>query len=164
MKNDSALMARALRQAEQGLYSAQPNPRVGCVITQGDKIVGEGFHVRTGGPHAEVLALENAGKNARGATVYVTLEPCCHSGRTPPCTDALIAAGVARVVVGSGDPNPAVAGGGLARLREAGIAVSTGVLEQPCAALNAGFNSRMQLAARHRGPMCSVGALAVRQY
>jgi diaminohydroxyphosphoribosylaminopyrimidine deaminase/5-amino-6-(5-phosphoribosylamino)uracil reductase len=144
MKNDSALMARALRQAEQGLYSAQPNPRVGCVITQGDKIVGEGFHVRTGGPHAEVLALENAGKNARGATVYVTLEPCCHSGRTPPCTDALIAAGVARVVVGSGDPNPAVAGGGLARLREAGIAVSTGVLEQPCAALNAGFNSRMQ--------------------
>ncbi|MGI9330154.1 MAG: bifunctional diaminohydroxyphosphoribosylaminopyrimidine deaminase/5-amino-6-(5-phosphoribosylamino)uracil reductase RibD, partial [Gammaproteobacteria bacterium] len=137
-------MARALRQAEQGLYSTHPNPRVGCVIVQGDRIVGEGFHSRTGGPHAEVVALEDAGEKARGATVYVTLEPCCHSGLTPPCTEALIAAGVARVVVGSGDPNPAVAGGGVARLLEAGIAVSTGVLEAACAKLNAGFNSRMQ--------------------
>jgi len=137
-------MALALRQAEQGLYSAHPNPRVGCIIVQGDNIVGEGFHAQTGGPHAEVAALQDAGKEARGATAYVTLEPCCHMGLTPPCTDALIAAGVARVVVGSGDPNPAVAGGGLARLREAGVSISSGVLEQACAELNAGFNSRMQ--------------------
>ncbi len=142
--SDHAMMARALRLAARGLNTAHPNPRVGCVIVRDDVVAGEGFHARTGGPHAEVVALEAAGAAATGATAYVTLEPCCHQGRTPPCTDALIQAGVHAVVTGAGDPNPAVAGGGVSRLEAAGIAVKTGVLQAECTALNAGFNSRMQ--------------------
>lgn len=137
-------MAHALRLAARGLYTAHPNPRVGCVIVRDDDVVGEGYHVRTGGPHAEAVALEAAGRAAEGATAYVTLEPCCHQGRTPPCAEALIAAGIRRVVTGADDPNPAVDGGGLARLQAAGIVVQSGVLQADCAALNAGFNSRMQ--------------------
>ncbi|HHQ13428.1 MAG TPA: bifunctional diaminohydroxyphosphoribosylaminopyrimidine deaminase/5-amino-6-(5-phosphoribosylamino)uracil reductase RibD [Chromatiales bacterium] len=137
-------MARALQLARRGLYTAHPNPRVGCVIVRDGRIVGEGWHERTGGPHAEIVALAQAGADASGATVYVTLEPCCHQGRTPPCTDALIAAGVARVVAGAPDPNPAVAGGGLKALQEAGIDTVSGVLEAQCSALNAGFNLRMR--------------------
>ena len=138
------MMARALRLAAEGLYTAHPNPRVGCVIAKGEKVLGEGFHARTGGPHAEAKALAVAGTAAAGATAYVTLEPCCHQGRTPPCTEALIKAGIARVVIGAGDPNPAVDGGGLARLKAAGLEVQAKVLAEECAALNAGFNSRMQ--------------------
>ncbi|MCB1958962.1 MAG: bifunctional diaminohydroxyphosphoribosylaminopyrimidine deaminase/5-amino-6-(5-phosphoribosylamino)uracil reductase RibD [Rhodocyclaceae bacterium] len=136
-------MARALQLAERGLETTTPNPRVGCVIAQGDRIVGEGWHARAGEAHAEVLALAEAGAAARGATAYVTLEPCAHHGRTPPCTDALIAAGIARVVAAMGDPNPAVQGRGVARLAQAGIAVSTGLLEAQAIELNRGFVSRM---------------------
>lgn len=142
--NDHAMMARALRLAARGLYTAHPNPRVGCVIVHDNEVVGEGYHARTGGPHAEAAALEAAGAAARGATVYVTLEPCCHHGRTPPCTDTLIRAGVGAVVTGAGDPNPTVDGSGAERLQAAGIEVKTGVLQAECEALNAGFNSRMQ--------------------
>src|SRR6476646_1500174 len=117
--NDHLFMARALRLAERGLYTTTPNPRVGAVIVRDGEVVGEGWHERAGGPHAEVVALEHAGARARGATVYVTLEPCAHHGRTPPCADALVAAGVVRVVVGSGDPDPRTDGRGIARLREA---------------------------------------------
>jgi diaminohydroxyphosphoribosylaminopyrimidine deaminase/5-amino-6-(5-phosphoribosylamino)uracil reductase len=138
------MMARALRLAEKGLTTAHPNPRVGCVIARGERVLGEGFHVRTGGPHAEIEALSRVTGDAAGATAYVTLEPCCHQGRTPPCTQALIDAGIARVVTGAGDPNPAVDGSGHARLKSAGIEVVTGVLRELCEALNAGFNSRMQ--------------------
>jgi diaminohydroxyphosphoribosylaminopyrimidine deaminase/5-amino-6-(5-phosphoribosylamino)uracil reductase len=138
------MMARALRAAGRGLYTAHPNPRVGCVIVRDGDVVGEGYHARTGGPHAEIVALEAAGPAARGATVYVTLEPCCHHGRTPPCTDALITAGVSRVVIGARDPYPAVDGDGVARLRAAGIDVEADVLQADCEALNAGFNCRMQ--------------------
>jgi diaminohydroxyphosphoribosylaminopyrimidine deaminase/5-amino-6-(5-phosphoribosylamino)uracil reductase len=141
---DVEMMARALRAAERGLYTAHPNPRVGCVIVRDGEVVGEGYHAQTGGPHAEVVALDAAAGMARGATAYVTLEPCCHHGRTPPCTEALAAAGIARVVTGAADPNPRVDGGGVARLREAGIEVEEGVLRAACEALNAGFNSRMQ--------------------
>ena len=140
---DYRLMARALQLAERGLETTTPNPRVGCVIAQGDRIVGEGWHARAGEAHAEVLALAEAGAAARGATAYVTLEPCAHHGRTPPCTDALIAAGIARVVAAMGDPNPAVQGRGVARLAQAGIAVSTGLLEAQAIELNRGFVSRM---------------------
>ncbi len=136
-------MARALQLARRGLYTAHPNPRVGCVIVFDGHVVGEGWHERTGGPHAEIVALTQAGRKASGATVYVTLEPCCHHGRTPPCTDALIAAGVGRVVIGAIDPNPAVAGRGLKALQQAGIETTSGVLEAQCSALNAGFNLRM---------------------
>ena len=117
---DQAHMARALTLAARGLYTTDPNPRVGCVVVRDDRVLGEGWHVRAGEPHAEVLALRAAGPDARGATVYVTLEPCSHTGRTPPCADALIAAGVARVVCCSVDPNPRVAGGGIERLKAAG--------------------------------------------
>lgn len=144
MTNDHALMARALRLAARGLYTAHPNPRVGCVILNDGQVVGEGYHARTGGPHAEVVALQTAGDAAAGASAYVTLEPCCHQGRTPPCTDALIRAGVGAVVTGARDPNPSVDGGGVAQLEAAGIEVTTGVLQAECEALNAGFNSRMQ--------------------
>jgi diaminohydroxyphosphoribosylaminopyrimidine deaminase / 5-amino-6-(5-phosphoribosylamino)uracil reductase len=135
-------MQRALDLAARGLYTSKPNPRVGCVIVRGDQIVGEGFHARAGEPHAEVHALDQAGELARGATVYVTLEPCAHIGRTPPCVQALIAAGVARVVAADGDPNPLVNSAGIARLQSAGIAVEVGLLREQARALNPGFISR----------------------
>jgi diaminohydroxyphosphoribosylaminopyrimidine deaminase/5-amino-6-(5-phosphoribosylamino)uracil reductase len=141
---DHVLMARALRLAERGLRTTQPNPRVGCVIAHGDGVAGEGWHQRAGGPHAEVFAMRAAGDRARGATVYTTLEPCTHHGRTPPCTDALIEAGIARIVVASRDPNPKVAGMGLERLREAGIAVASGLMRDAARELNRGFFSRFE--------------------
>jgi diaminohydroxyphosphoribosylaminopyrimidine deaminase/5-amino-6-(5-phosphoribosylamino)uracil reductase len=137
------LMARAAQLAERGLYTTDPNPRVGCVLAHGERVVGEGWHRRAGEPHAERLAIDAAGAAARGATAYVTLEPCCHYGRTPPCTDALLEAGVSRVVVGMEDPNPIVHGRGLERMRAAGVEVKTGVLEGPCRMLNPGFDRRM---------------------
>ena len=141
---DRAAMARALELAALGRRTTQPNPRVGCVIAAGRRIVGEGWHQRAGGPHAEVFALAAAGPLARGATAYVTLEPCNHHGRTPPCTDALLAAGVARVVYASRDPNPRVDGSGAARLRAAGVEVRDGLLCEAAAELNLGFFSRMR--------------------
>ncbi len=140
---DSRWMAQALRLAEQGLYSTSPNPRVGCVLVADEKIVGSGWHRRAGEPHAEVHALREAGVKARGATAYVTLEPCSHHGKTPPCAAALIEAGVARVVVTVQDPNPKVAGEGIAKLRAAGIAVECGLMETEARELNAGFFARM---------------------
>lgn len=140
---DSLWMAQAFHLAELGLYSTSPNPRVGCVVVADERIVGSGWHRRAGEPHAEVHALLEAGGKARGATAYVTLEPCSHHGKTPPCTDALIAAGVARVVVTVQDPNPKVAGEGIARLRAAGIAVDCGLMETEARELNAGFFARM---------------------
>ena len=138
-----AWMSRALVLARRGLYTAHPNPRVGCVLVRDGQCVGEGWHERAGEPHAEAHALAAAGEAARGATAYVTLEPCSHHGRTGPCCDALVAAGVARVVVAMQDPNPLVAGRGIARLEAAGIKVQVGVLEAQVRALNAGFVSRM---------------------
>ena len=140
---DYRWMARALTLARRGLYSVDPNPRVGCVLVREGAIVGEGWHERAGEAHAEVIALAAAGDRARGATAYVTLEPCCHYGRTPPCTEALLHAGVARVVAAMRDPNPQVAGQGLAILREAGVAVDCGLLEAEARALNPGFIQRM---------------------
>lgn len=142
--NDNAYMARAVQLAELGNYTAHPNPRVGCVIVHNNEIVAEGWHQQTGGPHAEAAALTAAGDRARDAIVYVTLEPCSHTGLTPPCADALVAAGVARVVVGMTDPNPQVAGTGLERLRAAGIDVVVGVLETEARKLNPGFIRRME--------------------
>jgi diaminohydroxyphosphoribosylaminopyrimidine deaminase/5-amino-6-(5-phosphoribosylamino)uracil reductase len=136
-------MARALELARLGLATTDPNPRVGCVIAAGERVVGEGWHRRAGEPHAEVFALQAAGEAARGATAYVTLEPCCHHGRTPPCADALVAAGIGRVVYAMRDPNPRVDGGGAARLAAAGVAVEGGVLECEAMELNRGFASRM---------------------
>jgi len=141
---DAHYMARAVELARKGLYSTHPNPRVGCVIVRDGEVVGEGWHVRAGEPHAEVHALRQAGERARGACAYVTLEPCSHHGRTPPCADALVKAGVARVVAAMQDPNPQVAGNGLQRLREAGIEVASGVLEAEARALNPGFLKRME--------------------
>ena len=141
---DHAWMARALRLARQGLYSTHPNPRVGCVIVRDGQLVGEGWHQRAGEPHAEVHALRQAGDRARGATAYVTLEPCSHHGRTPPCAEALVTAGVARVVAAMRDPNPLVAGRGLERLRSVGIEVASGVLEAEARELNIGFVKRME--------------------
>lgn len=141
--DDYRWMARALELAERGLFTTTPNPRVGCVIMRDGAIVGEGWHVRAGEPHAEVHALAMAGEQARGATAYVTLEPCSHHGRTPPCADALVKAGVARVVAAMEDPNPLVAGRGMARLRDAGIATVSGVQENEARELNIGFISRM---------------------
>lgn len=140
---DHACMAEALRLAEQGLYSTDPNPRVGCVISKGNAVVGRGFHRKAGEAHAEINALHDAGESARGATVYVTLEPCSHTGRTPPCADALIEAGVARVVAAMRDPNPKVAGNGFEKLQAAGIVTVSGLLESQARALNPGFISRM---------------------
>ncbi|OBS08706.1 bifunctional diaminohydroxyphosphoribosylaminopyrimidine deaminase/5-amino-6-(5-phosphoribosylamino)uracil reductase RibD [Acidihalobacter prosperus] len=140
---DAGHMARALQLARRGLYTTHPNPRVGCVLVRDGEVVGEGFHARAGEPHAEVHALRAAGARARGATAYVTLEPCCHHGRTPPCADALVEAGVSRVVAAMRDPNPLVAGGGLARLSAAGIEVGSGLLEPSARALNPGFINRM---------------------
>ena len=142
--NDQAWMARALRLARKGLYSAHPNPRVGCVLVKDGQLIGEGWHAKAGEPHAEVHALRSAGAAAQGATAYVTLEPCSHFGRTGPCADALINAGVSRVVAAMQDPNPQVSGQGLARLNAAGLNVLCGVLEDEARALNAGFIKRME--------------------
>lgn len=141
---DAHYMARALELARRGHYATHPNPRVGCVIVRDGEVVGEGWHIRAGEPHAEVHALRAAGDNARGATAYVTLEPCSHHGRTPPCADALVNAGVARVVAAMQDPNPEVAGRGLQRLAQAGIATESGVLEGEARKLNEGFLKRME--------------------
>lgn len=141
---DHAAMSRALRLAEHGLETTTPNPRVGCVIVSADgRIVGEGWHQRAGSAHAEIAALAQAGEAARGSSVFVTLEPCAHHGRTPPCADALIAAGVARVVSATRDPNPLVAGRGSERLRSHGIRTETGLLADQAHELNIGFFSRM---------------------
>ncbi|WP_210451826.1 bifunctional diaminohydroxyphosphoribosylaminopyrimidine deaminase/5-amino-6-(5-phosphoribosylamino)uracil reductase RibD [Pantoea ananatis] len=141
---DERYMARALELARRGRFTTTPNPNVGCVIVRDGQIVGEGWHQRAGEPHAEVHALRMAGDRARGATAYVTLEPCSHHGRTPPCCDALIAAGVTRVVAAMQDPNPQVAGRGLHRLHQAGIEVSHGLMMQEAEALNRGFLKRMR--------------------
>ena len=140
---DLEMMAYAIKLAHKGRFTTAPNPNVGCVITQSKKIVGEGFHARAGEAHAEVHALKMAGENAQGATAYVTLEPCSHYGRTPPCAKGLIEAGVARVVCAMQDPNPQVAGKGIQMLRDAGIEVEVGVLEQQAYQLNRGFFKRM---------------------
>ncbi|RMF12882.1 MAG: bifunctional diaminohydroxyphosphoribosylaminopyrimidine deaminase/5-amino-6-(5-phosphoribosylamino)uracil reductase RibD, partial [Candidatus Dadabacteria bacterium] len=132
-------MRQALRLGRRFVGETAPNPAVGCVIVQGDALVGQGAHERAGTPHAEVHALREAGARARGATAYVTLEPCNHHGRTPPCSEALIDAGVARVVVGTVDPNPRVAGAGIARLRDAGIRVDVGCLRDEADRLIADF-------------------------
>lgn len=136
-------MARAIQLARRGWYTTHPNPRVGCLIVKDDEIIAEGFHRRAGEPHAERNALAVAGASARGATAYVTLEPCCHHGRTPPCADALVEAGLERVVVAMTDPNPLVAGQGLELLRNAGIAVTEGVMRHQAELLNPGFIKRM---------------------
>jgi diaminohydroxyphosphoribosylaminopyrimidine deaminase / 5-amino-6-(5-phosphoribosylamino)uracil reductase len=140
---DHAMMARAIQLAKQGIYTTTPNPNVGCVITLGETVVGEGFHIRAGGPHAEVHALRMAGDKAVGSTAYVTLEPCSHYGRTPPCAEGLINAQVSRVVCAMQDPNPQVAGRGIALLKNAGIEVSVGLLEQESRLLNPSFIKRM---------------------
>ncbi len=141
---DHRFMAHALRLARNGLWTAHPNPRVGCVIVAAGRVVGQGWHERTGGPHAEAVALAEAGALAAGATAYVTLEPCCHQGRTPPCTDALREAGVRRVVFAARDPDPRVAGGGARALEEAGIGVLGGIMAAESRELNRGFVSRME--------------------
>jgi diaminohydroxyphosphoribosylaminopyrimidine deaminase/5-amino-6-(5-phosphoribosylamino)uracil reductase len=140
---DVRMMQRCLELARRALGRTSPNPLVGAVVVKDGEIVGEGFHPRAGEPHAEVFALRAAGERARGATVYVNLEPCNHYGRTPPCSEGLIAAGVARVVVGMVDPNPLVAGGGIARLRAAGVEVLVGVETEACQQLNEGFIHRI---------------------
>jgi diaminohydroxyphosphoribosylaminopyrimidine deaminase/5-amino-6-(5-phosphoribosylamino)uracil reductase len=140
---DYSYMAQALRLAEKGLYSTSPNPRVGCVLVNGDRVVGSGWHERAGQPHAEINALAAAGTEARGATAYLTLEPCSHHGRTPPCAEALVKAGIARLVTAMRDPNPLVSGSGCALLEEAGTTVQTGLMETEARALNIGFIARM---------------------
>src|SRR5690349_14208362 len=140
---DERMMQRAIELAALGRHSTQPNPCVGCVITQGEHIVGEGWHRKWGEPHAEVLALQAAGAQARGATVYVTLEPHSYQGRTPPCTAALIAAGVKRVVSGVLDANPKVSGEGVRQLQDAGIQAEVGLLAEAARELNLGFEHRM---------------------
>ncbi|QSV13489.1 bifunctional diaminohydroxyphosphoribosylaminopyrimidine deaminase/5-amino-6-(5-phosphoribosylamino)uracil reductase RibD [Photobacterium ganghwense] len=142
--NDHAMMHRAITLAQRGQYTTAPNPNVGCVIAHGEEIVGEGFHYRAGQPHAEVFALRAAGERAKGATAYVTLEPCSHYGRTPPCAEALVNSGVSRVVCAMVDPNPKVAGRGIKMLQEAGIDVAVGLLAQDAEALNPGFIKRMK--------------------
>ncbi len=141
---DSAFMARALRLAERGVYTAHPNPMVGCVLVRNSEIVGEGWHVRAGDAHAEINALRAAAGKARGATAYLTLEPCSHEGKTPPCAPALIEAGISEVVIAMQDPFPAVSGNGKAALAAAGIKVRSGLMEEAARALNAGFLSRVQ--------------------
>ncbi|MEJ2106676.1 MAG: bifunctional diaminohydroxyphosphoribosylaminopyrimidine deaminase/5-amino-6-(5-phosphoribosylamino)uracil reductase RibD [Acidiferrobacteraceae bacterium] len=141
---DARYMGRALMLARRGLYTTEPNPRVGCVLVRDGEIVGEGWHERAGEPHAEINALRAAGERARGATAYVSLEPCSHHGRTPPCADALIEAGVVRVVAAMQDPNPQVAGQGLERLRVAGIEASSPLMEGEARRINPGFVSRMR--------------------
>ena len=141
---DHRMMARALRLAERAVFTTRPNPMVGCVLVHGDAVVGEGWHQRKGGPHAEVFALQAAGDRAKGATAYVTLEPCAHHGSTGPCADALIAAGVTRVVAAMRDPFPQVDGAGFDKLRAAGIAVESGLMEAQARELNRGFLSRIE--------------------
>lgn len=140
---DVDFMARALRLAEKGLNSTHPNPRVGCVLVKDGQVIGEGWHRKAGEPHAEILALQQAGKQARGATAYVTLEPCCHQGRTGPCSQALIDAGVAKVIAAMPDPNPKVSGQGLQQLEAAGVLVGVGCLQNQAGDLNRGFCRRM---------------------
>lgn len=156
--DDVHFMARALELAEKGLYSTDPNPRVGCVIVRDGNIVGEGWHEKAGGPHAEVIALERAGENAKGSTVYVTLEPCAHEGRTPPCVHSLVNAEVGRVVIAMLDPNPLVDSEGVAILEKAGITTDVGLLEAEAEQLNIGFITHM----RERRPWvrAKVGASA----
>ena len=141
---DHLHMAHALRLAERGAYTTKPNPMVGCVIAHGEEIVGEGFHQRAGEAHAEVFALQAAGQRAKGATAYVTLEPCAHTGRTGPCADALMAAGITRVVAAMRDPFPQVDGAGFDKLRAAGITVESGLMEAQARQLNRGFLSRVE--------------------
>ncbi|WP_369788855.1 bifunctional diaminohydroxyphosphoribosylaminopyrimidine deaminase/5-amino-6-(5-phosphoribosylamino)uracil reductase RibD [Rouxiella sp. WC2420] len=144
MFSDDYYMARAFELARKGRFTTTPNPNVGCVIVRDGEIVGEGYHIKAGGPHAEVHALRMAGEQARGATAYVTLEPCSHHGRTPPCADALLNAGIIRVVAAMQDPNPEVAGRGLYRLRQAGVEVSNGLMLSQAEAVNLGFLKRMR--------------------
>jgi diaminohydroxyphosphoribosylaminopyrimidine deaminase/5-amino-6-(5-phosphoribosylamino)uracil reductase len=141
---DARHMARALQLARRGLYTTDPNPRVGCVIVKNGAVMGEGWHERAGEPHAEINALKAAGAHAHGATVYLTLEPCCHHGRTPPCSQALIKAGVRRVVAAMRDPNPAVSGKGFEELERHGISVHSGLMEKEAESLNPGFVMRMK--------------------
>jgi len=141
--DDHHHMVRALELARLGMYSTPPNPSVGCVLVRWGQVVGEGHHQRAGEPHAEVMAIREAGAASRGATAYVTLEPCSHQGRTPPCTDALIAAGIRRVVVAMRDPNPRVDGSGLSRLEQAGVLTAHGLLAGEAAEINRGFVRRM---------------------
>ncbi|HEY9399970.1 MAG TPA: bifunctional diaminohydroxyphosphoribosylaminopyrimidine deaminase/5-amino-6-(5-phosphoribosylamino)uracil reductase RibD, partial [Luteimonas sp.] len=138
------MMARALRLAERGAFTTKPNPMVGCVLAKDGEVVGEAWHRRAGEPHAEVLALQAAGDAARGATAYVTLEPCSHVGKTGPCADALVASGIVRVVGAMRDPNPRVDGAGFERLREAGIEVEIGLMETLARELNRSFLSRIE--------------------
>ncbi|WP_459872554.1 bifunctional diaminohydroxyphosphoribosylaminopyrimidine deaminase/5-amino-6-(5-phosphoribosylamino)uracil reductase RibD [Endothiovibrio diazotrophicus] len=142
--DDHRYMARALELARRGLYTTEPNPRVGCVLVRGGVVVGEGWHQFAGGPHAEVNALRMAGPRAAGATAYVTLEPCSHFGKTPPCADALVEAQVGQVVAAMVDPNPLVSGRGLERLAAAGIGTVSGLLEAEATAINPGFTRRMR--------------------
>ncbi len=141
---DIEMMARALKLAGQGLYTAHPNPRVGCVVVKEGEIIGQGYHAKAGEAHAEIVALEDAGKHAEGSTVYVSLEPCCHYGKTSPCADALIKAGVCELIAAMEDPNPKVAGGGFEKLKSAGITVRVGLLEARAKKINEGFIFRMQ--------------------
>ncbi|GAD78375.1 bifunctional diaminohydroxyphosphoribosylaminopyrimidine deaminase/5-amino-6-(5-phosphoribosylamino)uracil reductase RibD [Vibrio ezurae] len=141
---DHQMMAKAIKLAEKGRFTTHPNPNVGCVITQGETIVGHGYHIRAGGPHAEVHALAMAGEQAKSATAYVTLEPCSHYGRTPPCAKGLIEAGVARVICAMQDPNPSVSGNGIAMLKEAGIEVQVGLLEADAERINRPFLKKMR--------------------
>lgn len=141
------MMSRAITLAAKGLYTTHPNPRVGCVIVKNNEIIGEGYHHYAGQPHAEILALRNVGNTsneAKNATAYVTLEPCSHTGRTPPCADALLEAGISRVIIAMQDPNPLVSGNGVKKLRDAGVEVLVGIMEQPAQNLNKGFIKRMQ--------------------
>ncbi|PSJ44775.1 bifunctional diaminohydroxyphosphoribosylaminopyrimidine deaminase/5-amino-6-(5-phosphoribosylamino)uracil reductase RibD [Zobellella endophytica] len=143
-KEDASWMARALELARRGHFTTSPNPAVGCVLVRQNEVVGEGYHQKAGEPHAEVFALRQAGLRARGATAYVTLEPCSHHGRTPPCAQGLIDGGVARVVAAMVDPNPRVAGRGLAMLQEAGIQAEAGLMNEAAEAVNVGFLHRMR--------------------
>ncbi|OBT16842.1 riboflavin biosynthesis protein RibD [Vibrio sp. UCD-FRSSP16_10] len=141
---DHQMMAKAIKLAEKGRFTTHPNPNVGCVITQGESVVGHGYHIRAGGPHAEVHALRMAAEKSVGATAYVTLEPCSHYGRTPPCAEGLIKAGVSRVICAMQDPNPQVSGNGIAMLREAGIEVQVGLLESEAERINRPFLKKMR--------------------
>ena len=143
VQQDTQFMSRALELAARGRGLVEPNPMVGCVLTKDGQVVGEGWHQKFGGPHAEVEALSQAGISAKDSTAYVTLEPCCHSGKTPPCTTALIQSGVSRVIIGCRDPNPKVAGGGISRLQQANIEVLEDVLNEDCKQLVAPFTKLM---------------------